>query len=147
MSARPFLIALMACAGLAACKNAAVQDQPQAPTDMGACYRMGTLAGAKTKFTLVSVGDANMETCAVHIEGVRLREGHDVIGAYEGRFIFASDAELTGSKNYNDQRFPIFSPGKRDEIDNDLKQLLEQEKAKAAKDVGKAPAKDAKPKG
>jgi hypothetical protein len=135
LSARPFLIAFVACAGLAACNEKASSDQPVAPTDTGACYRMGTLAGAKTKFSLVSVGDGNMETCAVHIEGVRLREGHDVIGAYEGRFIFASETELTGSRSYADQRFPLFSPGKRDEIDRDLKQLLDQEKAKAAKDA------------
>jgi hypothetical protein len=135
MMIRSLAIAGVLALTLAACTRPDA-DLPRAPKDQGACWRMGAVAGANTKFTLISAQDANYEGCAVHLEGVRLQEGHDITGAFEGRFIFAGSTDITGARAYNEDRFPVFTPDRRQEIDNDLKLLMarqvEDAKTKAA---------------
>jgi hypothetical protein len=135
MTMRAWTAATLGALALAGCTRPGA-GLPQPPNDQGACWRMGVLAGANTKFTLVATQDANYESCAVHLEGLRLHEGHDITGAFEGRFIFAGATDITGSRAYNEDRFSIFAADRRQEIDNDLKVLMtrraEDAKAKSA---------------
>ena len=92
---------------------------------------MSTDTSGKARYSLVSTGDENLQTCAVHLEAVRLREGHDLSGAYEGQFIYATSDELSWSVRADTPHFAVLTPAQRGQVDAALRQELDARAAAA----------------
>ena len=96
---------------------------PSAPEDRGICWRVDDAAG-KARFTVLGRGVANLETCAVLLEGMNL-QGHAVsTGAYQGYFIFIGADAIRSAPGLHGLRYPVFQPPQRAAIDRDLKRML-----------------------
>jgi hypothetical protein len=124
--ASPFgrLTRLSATAGvlvlLAACS---AEVEPAA--DAGVCWRVRDTGGAAPAREVLDRVD-NMQTCASRLEAVRMMEGVDVEGAFEGRSIFASEAALTQSPSRTGTRYPVFEPAERARVQAAIQQLLDR---------------------
>jgi hypothetical protein len=88
-------------------------------------------AGEKQTFRVISRGVANLESCAVQLEGARMMEGQPVTGAYQGRFIFAEAEEVWAGACLKGQRFRVFTLKDKQEIQAGLRRLIELRKAGA----------------
>jgi hypothetical protein len=124
----PMRLAALAAAGLMLW--GCTPKGPPAPSEPGVCWRAVGTAEAP-KFEPIENGVENIETCATRLEALRLMgQGRVVNGAYEGRFIFVDDEEISWADNAaGDRRLPIFSYEKRRDVDAGLQQLIEQQKA------------------
>jgi hypothetical protein len=60
---------------------------------------------------------------------VRLEQGRDVIGVWNGVYIFASATAIDSASALNASRYPVFSPDQRSQIDESLKEQLASQKA------------------
>lgn len=110
---------------------AAACSQPaRAPADPGVCWRV-TSSEPEPVFEVVARDISNLETCAARLEAVRMLGGAGpVAGAYGGRFIFASEAELTSAATLDGSRFRVFEPEDRAEIQRGIRKLIEAEAAR-----------------
>lgn len=121
-----------AAAALAACQP---QSQPKGHAASGpalpqnACMQLTSAPGQPQTFRPVAYEDQNLETCAVHLEGVRLEQGHDVIGVWNGVYIFTSASAIDSAAGLNASRYPVFAPDQRSQIDESLKEQLASQKA------------------
>jgi hypothetical protein len=104
----PFAIALAAAAALAGC-----QSQIQAPTSVGVCYHLAALVNGKPKFNVLASPVPDMEHCAAHLESMRNRflalgsTDRDIVGAYQGNFLFLGDDGVFTSDSYGGHRYPF----------------------------------------
>ena len=73
----------------------------------------------------------NLDTCAAQLEGIRLQEGRDVAGAYQGYFIFADDAAVASAATRDGFRYPIFLPSQRETIDEGLRKMIQDRGGRA----------------
>jgi hypothetical protein len=100
-------VVLSAAAGLAGC-----QKKIEAPDELGVCYHMVFLAGNKYRFNEVARNKQNLEQCAASLEGVRERflglgsDQEDIIGAYQGNFLFLGRAGVFTSTSLTGVRYP-----------------------------------------
>ena len=107
----------------------ACDSSPEAPTDVGVCWRMSTGADAKPAFTIVSNSARNLETCGAHLEAVALRENKtDLVGAYQGQYIFITPEMVQSSGRLDGARYRLFDANIRGKIDQNLHWMLEDEK-------------------
>lgn len=119
---------MFAAAALAACQpqsqpKSHASSAPAAPQN--ACMQLMSPPGQQPqKLRAVAYDDPNLETCAVHLEGVRLEQRHDVIGVWNGVYVFASPAEITSADGLNASRYAVFQPDQRSQIDQSLTQQL-----------------------
>jgi hypothetical protein len=111
-----------------------------APAQAGICWiEAPTLspaaAKAKPRFVLLSRGDANLETCAMHLELTRIsRRRPTVFGAFQGQYVFVDRDTIASSDSLSGQRFSLFTPGQRSDLDSQIVDLLKaQTPGKAAK--------------
>lgn len=113
-------------AALAACQPQSQQKSQasSAPGPQNACLQLTSPPGQPQKFRPVAYDDPNLETCAVHLEGVRLEQRHNVIGVWNGVYIFASAAEITSANGLNEPRYAVFQPDQRSQIDESLNEQL-----------------------
>ncbi len=82
--------------------------------------------GEQTRtFQAISRGIANLETCAVRLEGAKMLEGRLVADAYQGHFIFTDAQQISAAKSLNGQRFRVFELDDKLEIQAGLQQLIE----------------------
>ena len=114
--------------GVVLAAAACAQPSVEAPAEAGVCWRMSA-AGEQPAFQAIDRGIANLETCAVRLEGARMVEGKPVSGAYQGRFIFVDAEQITSAASLDGQRFRVFEPRHRLEIQAGLQRLIEQRKA------------------
>lgn len=115
---RSFAGAAAAALLLAACSQAA-----RPPSEPRVCWRV---AAPAPTFEVVARDIANLETCAARLEAVRmLGDGGPVTGAYGGRFIFSSEAELTSAATLDGSRFRVFEAADRAEIQRGIRRLIE----------------------
>ncbi|MGA0603429.1 hypothetical protein ACO2Q3_22160 [Caulobacter sp. KR2-114] len=77
-------------------------------------------------FVVISRNVANLDSCAAQVEGLYLQEGREVVGAYQGYFIFANDQSVTSSGNRRSYGYPVFLPSQRDTIDAGLRKLMKE---------------------
>lgn len=103
----PLLFAL----GLAACA-----EEPGAPTTAGVCWRMVEGFNGKPDFRPLVSGVENLESCAGRLEGLRLEHGQALVGAYQGRYIYVTEAEISVANGPRAQRYRIFTPEQRAQI-------------------------------
>lgn len=112
--------------GLAGCSQAV-----GAPTTPDVCWRMFEVAERPPGFRAISRDIPNLETCAARLEATRMMEGGPVTGAYNGHFIFATEAEISSASRLDGFRFPVFEPQDRRAIQGGLQKLIEHETAQA----------------
>lgn len=102
-------LALLAIAGLpvlAACETA-----PRAPTDPGVCYSVAQKEGQELAFNVLARETPQIEVCAARLEEMRLNflrlggTNRDVVGAYQGRFIFVDRRGISFSQRLDGARF------------------------------------------
>ena len=101
-----------AVAGLAATLAlAGCARQVAAPTTTGVCWQAIPLKNGDIRFNKVSEGEPNMENCAASLEGMRLRflnmggNQQEVIGAYQGNFLFLEPNGIFMSQSFNGNRY------------------------------------------
>jgi hypothetical protein len=73
----------------------------------------------------------NLPTCAQRLEAVRMMEGGSVDGAFEGRTISVTEAEISQGRP-GGERYPVFTTGQRREMQAAIKQLLERRESETA---------------
>jgi len=106
----PLVIAAVAAPmlALAACDTA-----PEAPRDTGVCYHVVPAEDGKAepKLNVVARNQPQIEFCAARLEEVRLRflrlggNKQEIVGAYQGQFIFVDRGGVSFSKSLTGNRF------------------------------------------
>ena len=109
--------------GMAACSS-----QPAAPSGAGLCWRMFEVADQEPRFEILARDVPNLESCAVQLEGARMMEGRPTTGAYNGHFIFATEEQITSAVTMNGTRVRIFQAEDRQEIQDGLRRLIEEQR-------------------
>lgn len=100
VAAAASLLALAGCA-----------KQIAAPTTTGVCWQAIPLKNGDIRFNKVSEHEPNMESCAAALEGMRLRfltlggNNREVIGAYQGNFLFLERNGIFMSQRFNGNRY------------------------------------------
>ena len=94
-------------AALAGC-----EQKIEAPYDKGVCWHMVPLTGGKVKFNPLSKNRPSLESCAASLEGMRERflglggNQEDIIGAYQGNFLFLNRTGVFTSTTLTGARWP-----------------------------------------
>ena len=105
-------------AGMAlALSLAACDTRVKAPDQPGVCYRVSVEAPASLKFTPISTADANMETCAAHLEYAWKDTHREVVGAYGGAFIFIDATGIRSGNDLEGPQYQLLTPEGRLQID------------------------------
>jgi hypothetical protein len=118
-----WLAAVSALFALAACG----EPEAGAPTDRGVCWTMSETAQGEPSYTPISRGVANLESCAAGLEARRMIEGRPITGAYQGHFIFVTEAQITSARSLSGSRFRVFEAADRLKIQQSIRQLMEAE--------------------
>ena len=101
------LAVVLGSSALAACGA----PQLQAPPDKGVCYHVGELASDAPRFNVVARDQPQIEFCAARLEEMRLRflsmggGNNEMVGAYQGQFIFIDRGGVKFSKTLDGPRF------------------------------------------
>ncbi|HAD84718.1 MAG TPA: hypothetical protein DCG71_07755 [Brevundimonas sp.] len=101
------LAVVLGSAALAACSA----PQLQAPSDKGVCYHVGEPAGGEPRFNVVARDQPQIEFCAARLEEMRLKflsmggSNNEMVGAYQGQFIFIDRTGVKFSKSLDGPRF------------------------------------------
>jgi len=103
---------------------AAACSGPGAPQADGVCFRAEFPASGPPRFQPLANGVANLESCAVLLEAMRLKGEPEVDGAYQGYFIFADDRQISSALHTGGLRYPVFQPPQRATVDADLLRLM-----------------------
>ena len=104
--------AALALAALSAAALAGCEKQIEAPYDKGVCWHLVPLTGGQVKFNKLSENRPNLESCAASLEGMRERflglggNQQDVIGAYQGNFLFLGPTGVFTSTTLTGARWP-----------------------------------------
>lgn len=111
-TAQRLRLAPVSAALLAALCVAACEQKIEAPYDRGVCWVVVPLTGGQVKFNKLSVNRPNLESCAASLEGMRERflalggTQTDVVGAYQGNFLFLGKTGVFTGTNLNGARWP-----------------------------------------
>ncbi|MDO9430522.1 MAG: hypothetical protein V4820_11450 [Pseudomonadota bacterium] len=121
---RRLLLGLVASAGLFGCEKPLT-----APGHPGVCWRMVEGMNGKPDFKPVAPNVDTLENCAVRLEGIRMAYGQPVTGAFQGRFIYVTDGEISAASGPKAQHYRVFTPAQRLEIQKGIETLMAREKA------------------
>lgn len=112
----------------AACLGAACSPSPgeRAEPEAGICWRVRANPGQAPVREALDRDIANLQTCAARLEAVRMMDGGAVEGAFEGRSIFVSEAEITQAPSRSGTRYPVFEPEQRRAVQDAIQRLLER---------------------
>ncbi len=112
----------------AACVGGACSPFPggEAAPDAGICWRVRASPGQAPVREVLERDVDNLQTCAARLEAVRMMGGGAVEGAFEGRSIFVSEAEITQSPARNGTRYPVFDAEQRRAVQDAIRRLLER---------------------
>ena len=102
--------------GLGLLTLGACEKTTEAPFDRGVCYAVELRAeGDAPRFNKVAENQPQIEFCAARLEEMRLRflrmggSRRDVIGSYQGQFIFIDRAGVWISKTLEGSRFILLA--------------------------------------
>src|SRR5690242_9396578 len=118
MRLRAILLVLTFALPLAACQPAT------APDDVGVCWRVLRQPGGQVRFQPIARSVGNLETCAVLLEGLRLKGEAEPDGAYQGYFILVDAAGVRSGPHLIGLHYPVFQPPQRAAIDRDLRRIM-----------------------
>ena len=121
---RGALIGLGALTALAACEKPLT-----APGDRGVCWRMVEGLNGKPDFRPIAPDIDTLENCAVRLEGLRMEHGVPVTGAFQGRFIYVTDDEISAASGPKSQRYRVFTTDQRLKVQEGIRTLMAREKA------------------
>lgn len=121
---RRVLLGLVASAGLFGCEKPLT-----APVHPGVCWRMAEGMNGKPDFKPIAPNIDTLENCAVRLEGIRMAYGQPVTGAFQGRFIYVTDREISAASGPKAQHYRVFTPAQRLEIQKGIETLMAREKA------------------
>ena len=102
-----------------------------APTNPGVCWRMVEGLNGEPDFRVLAPYIETLENCAVRLEGLRMTTGLPMTGAFQGRFIYVTDEEISVASGPKAQRYRVFTPAARLEVQKGIQTLLDREKAGA----------------
>lgn len=93
------------------------------PDTPGVCWLM---TGSKDKpmFAPVAAYNANLYSCASQLEAVRMRRGVEVVGAYNGNFIFVTNDAIQTSERFTGNRAWVFSNQQRTDLQKQIRDGL-----------------------
>lgn len=103
---RAALVLGMAAIGLAGCEK-----QIKAPFDRGVCYAVTVKEDGEPEFHVVARDQEQLEFCAARLEEMRIRflrlggARKQVVGAYQGRFLFVDSGGVSTAKTLHGGRF------------------------------------------
>ena len=103
------LVPVLILLGAAAASGCA--DEVKAPYDAGVCYAVSTPEGGEPTFNVVARDQTQIEFCAARLEEMRVRflrlggNTRDVIGSYQGRFIFVDGRGVSYGPKLDGVRF------------------------------------------
>jgi hypothetical protein len=110
-------------------KSAAVT--PAAPQN--ACRQITSPPGKPQALRAVAYDTPNLETCAMYMEGLRLEQHHDMLGLWNGVYLFADAQGIDSAAGLGAARYAIYSPDQRQQIDQSLQeQMAEARSSKPA---------------
>ncbi len=107
---RRMVVVATAAAALVACQSGA-----QAPRDPGVCYQVTVREGEEVKFNKLADDQPTMEACIARLEEMRIRflrmggSRREVIGAYQGKFLFIDSAGVSVADSLTSGRFFAFT--------------------------------------
>ena len=84
----------------------------EAPFNKGVCWHVVPLGGGKLKFNTLAQNRPTLESCAAALEGMRERflglggSQQDIIGAYQGSFLFLGSTGVFTSTTLDGPRWP-----------------------------------------
>lgn len=123
------IVALAASMAAAGCTPKTQAPNPLPATAQNACMQIMSPAGQPVVFRPVAYSDPNLETCAMHLEGVRIEQRRDVRGAWNGVYIYADAAGIDSASDPRSGRYAIYTADQRKQIDDSLTQQLADQKA------------------
>ena len=100
-----------------------------ATSNPGVCWRMVEGMNGKPDFRPIAPDIDTLENCAVRLEGLRMTTGLPMTGAFQGRFIYVTDEEISVASGPKAQRYRVFTPAARLEVQKGIQTLLDREKA------------------
>ena len=104
---------------------------PAAPQN--ACMQITSPPGKPQTLRAVAYDTPNLETCAMYIEGLRLEQHHDVLGLWNGVYVFADAKGIDSAAGLGAARYALYSPDQRQQIDQSLQaQIAEARSSKPA---------------
>jgi hypothetical protein len=102
------VLALGLAASLAACSD---KNKVVAPNAPNVCFHVAPLRNGTVKFNRLQDNVGNIESCAAALEGMRLKflriggQMQEIMGAYNGQFIFLQKEGVFISTEYNGSRY------------------------------------------
>ncbi|HEY9235895.1 MULTISPECIES: DDRGK domain-containing protein [Phenylobacterium] len=102
-----------------------------APANRGVCWRQVDGLNGKPDFRVVAPNVETLEDCASRLEALRMAHGRPVTGAFQGRFIYVTDQEITAAAGPKAQRYRVFTPDQRVKIQDGVRTLMAREKGAA----------------
>jgi hypothetical protein len=105
-------LAVLALAAASAAVLAGCGQRIEAPADRGVCWHVVPLTGGKVQFNKLSENRPSLESCAASLEGMRERflglggTNQDIVGAYQGNFLFLGNTGVFTSKTLDGGRYP-----------------------------------------
>jgi hypothetical protein len=126
MRVRLPVLALLGAATLASCERPVT-----APNNPGVCWRQIEGLNGKPDFRIVAPNIESLENCAVRLESLRMMSGRPVVGAFQGRFIYVTDSEITAATGPKAQRYRVFTPEQRAKIQEGVRTLMDRERGAA----------------
>jgi len=87
-----------------------------APRDPGVCWRRG----GDGKFTAIFRGSTGIEACAGDLERIHMTTGEDLVGAYQGRYIFVDKEAIRSADTLDGSRWRLYFDNQRRQLDKDL---------------------------
>ncbi|WP_312165273.1 hypothetical protein [Phenylobacterium sp.] len=121
---RRIFLVLLAPLALAGCEKPLT-----APTNPGVCWRLAQGMNGKPDFRPIAPDIDTLENCAARLEGMRMVSGQPITGAFQGRFIYVADEDITVASGPKAQRYRVFTPAQRLEVQKGIQTLLDREKA------------------
>jgi len=91
-----------------------------APTEVRVCWRMQG-EGSGARFTALGRNVENLESCAANLEAIHLGSGRNIVGAYQGRFIFVDRDAIRSAEKIDGARWRIFYGAQREALDKKIR--------------------------
>ena len=118
-----FLLALIALT--AGCQR----SDPGAPTTEGVCWRADP---APPRFVALEQDVPDLISCAMDLDLAYLGEGHALVGAYQGKYIFVGPDKIQSAQGLDLFRYPLFNKAQRAALDSQLRVVLAARNLSAA---------------
>ncbi|HEY2480799.1 MAG TPA: hypothetical protein VGI30_01215 [Caulobacteraceae bacterium] len=104
-------------------------SDPGAPAAEGVCWRASP---APPHFVVAAQDVPDLEDCAMDLDLAYLGDGHDLIGAYQGSYIFVGPTGIESAAGLNLFHYPMFTPTQRAALDSQLRVVLAARATRAA---------------